>query len=69
MQPQAANVPLAQIMHPAPAAAVEREQANCGDGFGPARFVIVEGAPEPRQLVQIGKPGDALPWILDDAET
>ena len=64
-----ADVPPAQIEHLAPAAAVEREQANCGDGFGAARFVIPEGAPEPRQLVQIEKPADALPRILDDAET
>ena len=60
------DVAPAQIEHLAAAAAGERQQADRGDGLGPARFMGVESAPEPGQLVCIEEPGDLFPRVLRD---
>ena len=55
------SVAPAQIEHFAAPAACERQQPDRRNDLGPARFVGVERAPEPGQLVGVEKPGDLLP--------
>ena len=63
------DVAPAKIQHFAAPASGEREQPDRGDGLGPARFVRVERAPEPGQLVHVEEAGDMVARILRDAET
>ena len=64
-----ADVAPAQIEHFASAAAGERQQQDRGDGLGPSGLVGVERASEPRQLVRVEQPGNAVPRVVLDAET
>ena len=63
-----ADVAPAQIEHFAAAAAGERQQPHRGDVLRPARFVGVERATEPGQLVRVEEPGDVVPRVLGYAE-
>ena len=63
------DVPPAKIQNFATAASGEGQQPDRGDRFRPAGFVLVERAPEPRQLVSVKEPRDLFPRVFRNAET